>query len=178
MEGVDAIITLHLNRQHAIEVAKNKKILLKILSCIKYLARQGLPLRGHDDDSDSNFLMHCGEDYREIHQWLEKKFNKYTSHEIQNSLIKIMALSVIRKVSENLHKSPFLAVMIDKTTDVTNQGTSHNSYSLDNDNFEVYEEFIGLYAVPCIDAAILFSVIKDTLTRLNLAFHKYHGWLY
>ncbi len=43
LEGVDAIITLlattmhigtHLNRQHAIEVAKNKKILLKILSSI------------------------------------------------------------------------------------------------------------------------------------------------
>ncbi len=49
-------ISTHLNRQHAIEVAKNKKILLKILSCIKYLARQGLPLRGHDDDSDSNFI--------------------------------------------------------------------------------------------------------------------------
>ncbi len=58
---------------------------------------------------------------REIHQWLEKKSNKYTSREIQNSLIKIMAYSVIRKVSENLHKSPFLAVVIDQTTDVTNQ---------------------------------------------------------
>ncbi len=54
-----------------------------------------------------------------------------------------MAFSVIRKVSESLHKSPFLAVVIDETTDVTNQGTSHNSYSLDNDNFKVYEEFIG-----------------------------------
>ncbi len=41
LEGVDAIITLpattmhigtHLNRQHTIEVAKNKKILLKCLA--------------------------------------------------------------------------------------------------------------------------------------------------
>ena len=88
MEGVDAIITLpattmhigsHLNRQHAIEVAKNKRILLKVLSCVKYLARQGLPLRGHDDDSESNFiqlLKHHGEEYHEIHEWLEKKSNK------------------------------------------------------------------------------------------------------
>ncbi len=35
-----------------------------------------------------------------------------------------MALSVIRKVSENQHKSPFLAVMIDETTDVTTRNKS------------------------------------------------------
>ncbi len=58
----------HLNRKHAIEVAKNTNVPLKITSCIKYLARQGLPLRGHDDGSESNF----GEEHLEIHQWMEK----------------------------------------------------------------------------------------------------------
>ncbi len=80
-----------------------------------------------------------------------------------------MALSVIRKVSENLHKSPFLTVMIDETTDVTNQEQVTIVIRRINDNFEVYEEFIGPYAVPCIDAATLFSVIKDTLTRLKFS---------
>ncbi len=89
-----------------------------------------------------------------------------------------MALSVITKVSENLHKSPFLTVMIDETTDVTNQEQVTIVIRWINDNFEVYEEFIGPYAVPCIDAATLFSVIKDTLTRLNLAFHKLGGQCY
>ncbi len=81
----------------------------------------------------------------------EKKSNKYTSHEIQNYLINI------RKVSENLHKSPFLTVMIDETTDVTNQEQVVTIViRWTNDNFEVYEEFIGLYAVPCIDCYIIF----------------------
>ncbi len=93
MEGVDAIITLpattmhistHLNRQHAIEVAKNTKILLKISFCIKYSARQGL----HDDDSDSNFiqlLKHCGEDDCEIHQWLRK--NPTSTHHMKSRIL-------------------------------------------------------------------------------------------
>ncbi len=68
--------------------------------------------------------------------------------------------------------------MIDETTDVTNQEQVTIVIRWINDNFEVYEEFIGLYAVPCIDAATLFSVIKDTLTRLNLAFHKLGGQCY
>ncbi len=68
--------------------------------------------------------------------------------------------------------------MIDETTDVTNQEQVTIVIRWINDNFEVYEEFIGPYAVPCSDAATLFSVIKDTLTRLNLAFHKLGGQCY
>lgn len=75
-----------LSRQYAIEMAKNRKMLLKVLSCIKFLARQGLPFRGHGDDSESNLLQllkHHGEEDGELLEWLHKKTNKYTSHEIQ-----------------------------------------------------------------------------------------------
>ncbi len=89
-----------------------------------------------------------------------------------------MALSVIRKVSENLHKSPFLSVMIDETTDVTNQEQVTLVIRWINDNFEVYEEFIGLYAVPCIDAATLFSVIKDTSYHLILSIKQVIIWYF
>ena len=35
--------------------------LIKIISCLRYLACQGLPLRGHGNDQDSNFkqLLTC-----------------------------------------------------------------------------------------------------------------------
>ena len=104
-------------------------------------------------------LKHYGEEDEDICQWLKKKSSKYISHEIQNSLIKSMALSVIRKVTEKLHRSPFLAVMIDETTDVTiHEQVTQVVYIIEN-YYEVNEEFIGLYAVPCIDAATLISVI-------------------
>ena len=44
---------------------KNRACLIKIILCLRYLARQGLPLRGHGNDQDSSFKQHlkgCTED--------------------------------------------------------------------------------------------------------------------
>ena len=99
-------------------------MLLKVLSCIQFLARQGLPLRGGGDESDGNFLQLLkfqGQDDDVMREWLQRKCNKYTSHEIQNDLLKIMALCVLRSIADHLQKSPFLTVMIDETADISNQ---------------------------------------------------------
>ncbi len=174
-------IGAQLSRQCAIEMATNRKMLLKVLSCVKFLARQGLPFRGHGDDSESNIiqlLKHHGEEDLEVYDWLQKKTNKYTSHEIQNNLIKVMALSVLRKIAEKLHESPFLTVMIDETTDTTNQEQVTVVIRRIDEHLEVSEEFIGLYTVTTIGAASLFSVIKDTFLRLNLSMNKLRGQCY
>lgn len=50
--------------------------LLKLISNMKYLTRQGQPLRGHGDENDSNFmqlLLLRAEDDSRIMDWLEKK---------------------------------------------------------------------------------------------------------
>ena len=123
-------------------------------------------------------LKHYGKEDEDICQWLKKKSNKYISHEIQNSLIKSMALSVIRKVTEKLYRSPFLAVMIDDTIDMNIQEHVTLVVHIIENYYEVNEEFIGLYAVPRIDSATLISVIKDTLTRQKLSFHNIRGQCY
>lgn len=79
-----------LSRQHAKEMENNQVMLIKILSCVKFLARQGLALRGDGDESDGNFLQlltFLDEDGM-VNDWLKRKQNKYTSHEIQNELLK------------------------------------------------------------------------------------------
>ncbi len=50
-------------------------MLLKIISSVRFLARQGLPLRG-DGKEDGNFMQVLklkGEDDPLINDWLEKK---------------------------------------------------------------------------------------------------------
>ena len=42
--------------QHQREKVENQHCFLKILSSLRFLARQGLPLRDHSDDSDSHFI--------------------------------------------------------------------------------------------------------------------------
>ena len=94
-----------LRHEHEEEKRINRKMLLLILEAIRFLVRQGLPLRGDDNDVESNFIQllhllgkHCAP--QNIHHWLSKKTNKYTSHEIQNECIQIMALHILCEVSQ------------------------------------------------------------------------------
>jgi hypothetical protein len=70
------------------------KMLPKLLSCIRYLARQGLPLRGHHEDNESfegnlyQLLLLQAQDCLEMKNWLSKR--EYISPEIVNELINIM----------------------------------------------------------------------------------------
>ena len=45
-----------LSQQHRDEKQSNRQCFMRILSNIKFLSKQGLPLHGSGDDSDSNFL--------------------------------------------------------------------------------------------------------------------------
>ena len=172
-------IGAQLSHQYAQEKELNRKMLIKILSCIKFLARQGLPLRGHGDDTDSNLLQLLkfqGDD--EMQDWLQRRTNKYTSHELQNTFMKIMALGVLKIIADKLQKSPFLTIMIDKTTNISNQEQVTIVIRRIDDKFETHEEFIGLYAVPSIEAECLTGIIKDTMIRLNLSMEKLRGQCY
>ena len=42
-----------LNHQHDEETKFHRQMLLKLLSCVRFLARQGLPLRGHREDMET-----------------------------------------------------------------------------------------------------------------------------
>ena len=55
----------------------------------------------------------------QIHYRLQRKCNQYTSHEI-DEILKIMALNVLRSIAVDLQPSPFLTIMIDEMTDISN----------------------------------------------------------
>ena len=85
-------IGAQLSQQYATELESNSRVLWHILASIRYLARQGLALRGDGDECDCNFLQLLKLPGDEIVlDWLKKKCNKYTSHDIQNELLKLMS---------------------------------------------------------------------------------------
>ena len=140
-------------------------MLLKIISCIRYLARQGLALRGGGDE-DGNFMQLLKvkeEDDPAVLEWLKQKSNKYTTHEIQNDLVKVMARHVLINVSSCFQESRFLTVMMDETTDVSNNEQTVIVLRWVSEQLEIHKEFTGLYHVPSIDAATLETAMKDAL---------------
>ena len=82
---------------------------MKILSSIRYLARQRLPLRSHND-SESNFrqlLLLRAEDDPNFQEWLHKETNRFTSSAIQNEILKDMAMHILRSIVKNIKKSSY-----------------------------------------------------------------------
>ena len=65
-----------LNTEHKKEKELNREMFRRILQNVCYLSRQGLPLRGHDDGSNSNFIQLLrlrSFDYPDVLTWMEKK---------------------------------------------------------------------------------------------------------
>ncbi len=52
-----------------------------------------------------------------LNTWLKRKSDKYTSHDIQNEMLGLMALNLLRNIADNVRTSKF-TIMIDETTDV------------------------------------------------------------
>ncbi|XP_071810718.1 zinc finger MYM-type protein 1-like [Apostichopus japonicus] len=170
-----------LSSQLVKEKKERREIFLKIISNIRFLARQGLALTGDGDESDSNFIRLFklrGEDDSRMEQWLERKTDKYVSAEIQNEVLQLLALRVLREVVSKVQSSDFYTLMVDETPDVSNLEQVVICLRWVDGAFEVHEEFIGLYTTATTTADQLLLIIKDALLRMNLSLSKVRGQCY
>ena len=134
---------------------------MKLLSCIRYLARQGLPLQGHHEDPESfegnlyQLLLLQAQDCLQMKTWLCRR--EYISPEIVNELIKLMGQAVLRQVLAEIKSTMWFSLIADEASD-----SSHNEYMnisvrwVDSD-FDVHEDALGLVQLPDTKAQ-LFSV--------------------
>ncbi len=120
-----------LNTSLANERAGNRKMLHIVFSSIRFLARQGVALRGsfraceNSDvkcEFDSNFMQLLrmrAEDNQDILQWLSKSRDKFVSPDIQNEILSIMSLHIIRGICSEM-SGEWYSLMVDETTDLSN----------------------------------------------------------
>ena len=93
-------------------------------------------------------------------------------------MVRVMAHLVLCQIASSLHNSPFYTVMVDETTDASNQEQVVFCIRWVSSDLEVHEEFISLYLVESTRADTLFSVIKDVFQRFNLPLSKVRGQCY
>ena len=189
-EAVDTLIVLprsttdiaeQMSAQHKAEKAFNRQMLLVVLQSVRFLVRQGLPLRGDGDESGNNFIQLLrlrGVDDGGIDSWLNKKTNKYTSPVIQNQFLEIMALHILREMSGNIAASHCFSLMADECTDCSNKEKFTINIRWVDQELHEYEQFIGMYQVTTIDSQTLVSAIQDVLVRLNLKMVNCRGQCY
>ena len=94
-------------------------MLLKVLSSLRYLLKQGLPIRGHHEENGNlvQSLQCRSEDIDNLKTWVSRK--KYLSHEIINEQIEMMAHHVLRGLLEKIKVAEYFAVIRDETRDVS-----------------------------------------------------------
>ena len=153
---------------------------IKVIECLQYLARQGQAFQGHADD-ESNFtqlLKLRGKDEPRLLEWLEKKRDKYTSHDIQNEVISIMANSVIRDLVSDIRQGGFFSIICDEYTDMSNKEQLTMCIRWVDKHLDAHEDFLGFFHIPDISAQTIVSAIKDALMRLQLSLTNCRGQCY
>ncbi|XP_060874818.1 zinc finger MYM-type protein 1-like [Metopolophium dirhodum] len=150
----------------------------KILSSIVFLAKQGVAIRGHTDES-ANFnqlLKLRSEDSTELKNWLDRTTYKWISHDITNEIHSILSREVIRNIIKKIKENTFYAILLDETSDITvKEQISFCLRTVDKESFEIEEYFIGFYETPKTDSNTLFNILKDILCRLELNIHNVRG---
>ena len=89
-----------------------------------------------------------------------------------------MALQVLRNIAARIQKAPFFAILVDETTDVSNEEQAVVIIRWVDDQLQVHQDFIGLYKLDTIEANSIVFMMKDVLQRLNLAMAKVQGQCY
>ena len=87
---------------------------------------------------------------------------------MQNELLKVMALTILREVASSIDQSKFISIMCDECTESTREQLAICIRWL-NCDLEPQEDVIGLYKVDDITADTIAAVIWDTLKRMNLS---------
>ena len=109
-------------------------------------------------------------------EWLKQKTYKYTSHKIQNEFLD--GIRCVNRYFISFTSIPFVTLMLDETTNVSNTSQAVVILKYVTDAFDVHEEFIGMYQVPSTNAETLVATAKLALKGVNLPITKLRGQCY
>ncbi len=157
----------------------HREMLMKLLSSIRYLSRQGLALRGHNESVDQldgnlcQLLLLLAESDKPMKEWLSNR--DYMSPDIVNELITIMGQSMLRNILVKVKEAMWYSIIADEATDVAHNEVMCISLRWVDAHYDIHEDVLGLVQLPDTKSKTLFSVIKDVLIRCSLSISMCRG---
>lgn len=166
-----------LSTAHTRDRIAARTALHKVVSSIQFLAKQGLAMRGHTDDSANfnNLLELRATDCEPLRSWLNRSGYKWTSHDIQNEVLQELAHSVLRTFSKELLAAKYYAIIMDEASDISVKEQVSICFRYVLPDLEVHETFMGFYETAATDAGSLFTIINDSLVRFNMKLDNCRG---
>ncbi|CAF1473156.1 unnamed protein product [Rotaria sordida] len=148
------------------------------ISCIIYLLRQGLALRGHDDENSNliQLLKLRSADNEYLNEWIKNR--KYFSHDIVNEICKEIYLTIIRDIVKEISSRKWFSLICDETCDESTTEQLCITIRSVNSNYKIFEDVIGLYEISAQNAPTIVEAIYDVITRCGLDMINCRGQSY
>ena len=105
---------------------------------------------------------------------MEKKTEKYTSHDIQNELLMVIAHQILRDLTDEMRDS-FYTTICDEYTDISNKEQLTLCLRWVDEIFNIHEDFLGFYELENIKSDIIVSAIRGVLLRTQISFDNCRG---
>jgi len=170
----DKTVISGLISQERRQVEKNREVLKRIIDVTLFLAKQGLPFRGHREhscSSDGGTSRNTG-NFRELlsllakydstldsHLKFEKRNELYSSHDVQNDLIQSLATELSATIDNEVKSAQFFSLIIDSTIDISRIDQTSVSLRSVLKSGHVVERFIGFYTLENSNAAAFAEII-------------------
>ena len=175
-------IGVQLNAQYATDQQFHKTMLLKLLEVVRFLGRQGLPLRGHSEDVESfegnlyQLLLLQSKDCPGMRQWLQQK--EYTSPVIINEMVLLMGQAILKEIIANVKDTLWYSLIADEATDVSHTEQLSITIRWVDKEYQVHEDMLGLEELRDTKATTIHHEIKDVLIRCSLPVSQCRGQAY
>lgn len=163
-----------------IEMLENRIALKAIFSSIKYLARQGLAIRGHEESTSNLYqlLTLRSADIPELKKWMKRDGLKWLSGTISNEILGFFASKIRKMLSEEIKKAGIYAIMMDETADISTQEQVSICVRIVDEELAVSENFMGFYQTLNTKSDTLFKLLTDFLQNESLEIQDMRGQCY
>lgn len=159
------------------EVEDNRQHVYYLLKTTLYLAKQGIPFRGHDESKESsnrgNYIellnMFCDDN---VKLKLECRYGHYTSPEYQNDCIKIIASITRSNIIKKMSPIGAFSILVDETKDTSKKEQLSFVIRFVDNEFNVFEKALGCYHMVKCNASTLSQEIQKIVMENNLDINK------
>lgn len=164
------------------EMQESRIALRKIFETVNVLARQGIALRGDNNDEGSNlmqFLQMRAKDVPELNAWLKRDSCKWLHHDIINEILQMMSNEVLRSIIRStIQSAQYFAIIADETADISKSEQVSICIRTVRPDLTIEESFLGFYETSDTKAKTLFQIILDVLARFGLDIANLRGQCY
>ncbi|KAM2464651.1 hypothetical protein ACFX1W_003848 [Malus domestica] len=158
--------------------------LIASIKCTKFLLRQGLPFRGHDESATSSnrgnylellqFLADNNDKVREVVMENAPGNLKLLAPSIQKEIVNSCALETLDAIMDGL-KDIFFSILMDEARDVSVKEQMAMVLRYVDDNGHVIERFVGIQHVTDTTSSSLKDAIDTLSSRNGLSISKLRG---